>query len=359
MPGRLVVIAPNWLGDAVMALPLLADLHRAWPGTLMTVAARAGVAPLFAMVAGVTDIVRLEGSGRQALSTWRQNAHLLESGRFDAALLLPNSFLAAWLASRARIPERWGFARDLRGRLLTLAIPPPRPEGHQAAYYQALAPALGVPAGDRVARIVPDDDARARARNILHEAGIVEGQPFVVFAPGAAYGRAKQWLPERFAELAGLLTRTGRSVVLVGTAADAGVCAEIVRLTEGPGPVVDLSGRTDLATLAAILSLSAATVANDSGAMHLAGAVGARLVAIFGPTSARKTAPLRSHASAPDPRILATNVWCRPCMLRECPIDHRCMRRISAHAVFEALASIEFQGSKVPKFQGSGRTASL
>jgi heptosyltransferase-2 len=341
VPRRLVVLAPNWLGDAVMALPLLADLHRAWPESQLTVAARAAVAPLFAMFPGVADTIRLEGSGGTALATWRHNARLLAAGGFDAALLLPNSVLAAWLVSRARIPERWGFARDLRSRLLTRAIARPPRGAHQAAYYQALAPALGVATGGRTAHIVPPADALARARTLLGEAGIPDAQPFVVFAPGAAYGRAKQWLPERFAELATLVAGQRTGVVLVGTAADAGACAEVKRLAGSAvsSAVVDVSGRTDLATLAAILSLSAGTFANDSGAMHLAGVVGARLVALFGPTSARQTAPLRAHADAPAPVILSTNVWCRPCMLRECPLDHRCMRRISARMAFEALDS--------------------
>ena len=112
---------------------------------------------------------------------------------------------------------------------------------------------------------------------------------------------------------------------------------EIIRLA-GVNTIVDLSGRTDLATLAAILSLSHRAVVNDSGVMHLAGAVGTRLVAIFGPTSARKTSPLRPTLDAPAPVIVATNVWCRPCMLRECPIDHRCMTGISARVVFDGLA---------------------
>ena len=224
VPRRLVVLAPNWLGDAVMALPLFADLHRAWPDTHISVAARAGVASLFAMVPGVADVIRLEGSARAVLSTWRRNTRLLEAGEFDAALLLPNSFLAAWLVSRAHIPERWGFARDLRGTLLTRAISRPRGATHQAEYYQALAPALGIAPGDRVGRIVPDAEAIARGRSLLTESGIGEGQRFVVFAPGAAYGRAKQWLPERFAKLASLLAGERVAVVLVGTAADAGVC---------------------------------------------------------------------------------------------------------------------------------------
>lgn len=341
-PRRLVVLAPNWLGDAVMALPLLADLRRAWPDTHMTVAARHGVSALFAMVPGVADVIRLEGSGRTAITAWRRNARLLEAGGFDAALVLPNSFLAAWLVSSARIPERWGFARDLRGRLLTRAIPRPKTAGHQSQDYQMLATALGLRTSEPFAQILVEPDARARATDLLRRAGVVDAARFVVFAPGAAYGRAKQWLPERFGELARLLADGGTTTVLVGTRADADVCAKISRLARpklesGSSPIVDLCGKTDLTILAALMSLSQAAVSNDSGAMHLAGAVGTRVVAIFGPTDHRKTSPLRAGATAPAPVIVATHAWCRPCMLRECPIDHRCMRRIGARAVFESL----------------------
>ena len=142
-PGRLVVMAPNWLGDAIMALPLLSDLNRAWPATHITVAARRSVAPLFTMVPAVGDVLTLGSrSGRDTLRTWRSDTQQLEKGKFGAALLLPNSFWSAWLTSRARIPERWGFARDLRGRLLTRAIKRPTTAVHQAEYYQALAEAF-------------------------------------------------------------------------------------------------------------------------------------------------------------------------------------------------------------------------
>jgi heptosyltransferase II len=334
-PARLVVLAPNWLGDAVMALPLFTDLRRAWPECLVTVAARAAVAPLYRMVGGVADVITLEGrAGRNALTTWRTNARRLADGQFDAVLLLPNSFVSAWMAKRAGIPERWGFARDLRGRLLTVAVARPPGHVHQAEYYQALGLALGIGAGDRFARVTLQETDLARARDLLtaHDAG--GEQRFVVFAPGAAYGRAKQWLPERFAELAHLLGRAGIKTALVGATSDEDACADIARRA----PAINLAGQTDLSTLAALFALSAGVVANDSGAMHLASAVGARVVALFGPTDHRKTSPLRADANAVPATVIATNVWCRPCMLRECPIDHRCMTGITAAAVFAALA---------------------
>jgi heptosyltransferase II len=335
-PRRLVVLAPNWLGDAVMALPLLRDLRRAWSVTEIVVAARKAVEPLFSMVPDVNTTVALDGgSGRAAVASSRANAERLGAGGFDAALLLPNSFAAAWLVRRAGIRERWGYSRDLRGRLLTHAIPRPRAYGHQVEYYQALGAALGIPAGLPYAAIVIPDRAREAAVTLLEHSGAPQSQPFVVLAPGAAYGRAKQWHPQRFAELAQMLARDRVKTVLVGSEGDVHACSEVARLA----PVIDLAGRTDLPTLAAVLSLARAVVSNDSGAMHLAAATGVPVTAVFGPTNEQKTSPLAADAEAPQPTIISTDVWCRPCMLRECPIDHRCMARIPTARVHATLVS--------------------
>ena len=157
--------------------------------------------------------------------------------------------------------------------------------------------------------------------------GITEDTPFVVFAPGAAYGRAKQWLPSRFADLARLLSADGIKTALVGAKGDLASCAEVARAAE----VTNLAGKTDLTTLAAVLSRSRAAVTNDSGAMHLAAAAGVPVTALFGPTNERATAPIGNHD------VLLKPVFCRPCMLRECPIDHRCMKRISSDEVFATV----------------------
>ena len=336
--GRIVVVAPNWLGDAVMALPAIADLRRHRPEAHLAVAARGGVAPLFTMVAGVDEVVTLQGKGGwRSLRSWRGDAAALGAGTFDTAVLLPNSFGSAWSASRASIAERWGFASDWRGRLLTRAVPRASGALHQAAYYQALMTGLGISSGPQHACVTVSDEAVGTA---LATAGLDPGAPFVVFAPGAAYGSAKQWLPERFAELGARVVRDlGWHVVLVGSRADASVCGEIVRRAGALAPafLVNLAGRTNLAELAALLSRSRAVVANDSGAMHLAGAVGARVVAVFGATNEHRTSPLTQGADAPAPVILTHDAFCRPCMLRECPIDHRCMRGVTADRVFGAL----------------------
>lgn len=347
---RIVVLSPNWLGDAVMALPAIADARRHYPSAHLAVAARGSVAPVFTMVEGVDEIVTLPGRGGvRAVAGWRHDAATLASGHFDTALLFPNSLATALIASKSGIGERWGYAADWRGWLLTRAVPKPKVPLHQGAYYQALTTALGMAPGPMHARVRPDTDW---ARQVLREIGLDLDEPFAVFAPGAAYGRAKQWLPERFAELAHrLIEERGWSVVMVGAHADRAVCKEIEfhlrrrhrgQAHRAPAShrlnrLIDFSGKSDLATLAGILAVARAVVSNDSGAMHLAGAVGTQVVALFGATDETRTSPLSAGPDAPVPAILTHPVFCRPCMLRECPIDHRCMRGITAEQALRSL----------------------
>src|SRR5688572_86081 len=347
---RVVVVAPNWLGDAVMALPAIADIRRHFADAQLTIAARPSVAPLFSMVQGVDKLITLPGGGGvRALFGWRDDARALQAGGFEIAILLPNSFATALIAKNAVIQERWGYATDWRGRMLTRAIAKPSAsakatadkEGgmHQSEYYQALTTALGIAAGPPFAEVRP---VAERVRELAVDLGLDTDEPFVVFAPGAAYGRAKQWLPERFAQLAELIiNERGWSVIMVGSKADRSTCAEILTRLPATGSrlnrLIDLSGKTDLPVLAGLMSRARAVVSNDSGAMHLAGAVGSKVVAVFGATNERRTSPLRASAQAPEPTIITHEVFCRPCMLRECPIDHRCMSGITARAVYSAL----------------------
>ena len=214
--GELVISEPVYVADA---LPAIADARRHLPDAHLAVAARKSVAPLFTMVAGVDEVITLPGrGGLRALSSWQQDAAVLASGQFDAALLLPNSFATGWIASKSGIAERWGFATDWRARYLSRAVPKPKAPLHQGAYYQALTTALGMAPGPLHARVWPNQD---RAKEVLREIGLDLDEPFAVFAPGAAYGRAKQWLPERFAQLAHMLIeKRNWSVVMVGANAE-------------------------------------------------------------------------------------------------------------------------------------------
>src|SRR2546422_7332227 len=219
-PGRLIVLAPNWLGDAVMALPAIADLRRAFPQARVDVAARRSVADIFRLVPFVDEVVTLDMDARW----WRCAAFRADAAalaRYDTAVLLPNSFSSAYVVKHAGVAERWGFASDARGRLLTRAIPCPTRARHQAEYYQALVRGLGMPAGPLIAALDVSDAARVTARERLIECGHVEGAPIVVLAPGAAYGKAKQWIPAHVARLIAMLARQYRSTcVLVGSRAD-------------------------------------------------------------------------------------------------------------------------------------------
>jgi heptosyltransferase-2 len=325
---HLLILAPNWLGDAVMALPAIADVARALPATRIAVAARPSVAPLFTMVPDVHDVVTLDSRKipRQPAAT------------YEAALLLPNSFQAALAVWRAGIPERWGHRTDWRGALLTRAVLPPGDHVHQAAYYQHLTSGLGFPSGPLEPRVEPSADVRRAGDDLLAAAGWDGRTPLVALAPGAAYGGAKRWPGQSFAELAVALERDGVKSVLVGGAADAAGGAEVVELVRGMGAagVLNLIGRTDLPALAGVLIQCRALVSNDSGAMHLGAALGVAVTAMFGPTDEAITRPL-GRPAAKAPVVISHDVWCRPCLLRECPLTHACMRGISVEAVRGSL----------------------
>ncbi len=326
MGRRILIRAPNWLGDAVMALPAMAGVRAFHAGAHLAVAAVPSVLPLFQEETPAAPDALL------AIPDPRREALLLAAGGFDAVLLMPNSFRTAWAARRARIPERWGYARYLRGRLLTRAVAPPRDRVHQMRYYGDLVRALDMTAPEILPWISPGPRSRARADELLGNERVAAGALLIGMAPGAAYGHAKRWPPARNAELAARLAREhGAVCVLVGAAGDRDAGREIESSLPAGVRAVNLIGRTDLGVLMGLLPRFRAFVSNDSGAMHLAAAAGVPVVAMFGPTDERVTAPLGRHA------VLTHDVFCRPCMLRDCPIDHRCMKGITVEAAFAAV----------------------
>ena len=257
----------------------------------------------------------------------------IRDGHFDAALLLTNSFRTAWVARQAGVPERWGYAASGRRLLLTRAVARPRGERHQSDYYLELVRGLGFAAPASPPQVQVREPTRARATTLLQQHGVRPGETLVGFAPGAAYGHAKRWPPDRVAQVITRLVRERRArCVLVGAGGDREAGREIESTLPPEIAVVNLIGRTDLRVLMGILKACSAFVSNDSGAMHLAAAVGVPVTALFGPTKERVTAPVGAHD------VLLHQVFCRPCMLRECPIDHRCMKRISVDEVFTSVA---------------------
>ncbi|MBI4888474.1 MAG: lipopolysaccharide heptosyltransferase II [Acidobacteria bacterium] len=341
-PASVLVLAPNWLGDAVMALPAMTDIRGAFPSSTLTVAARRGVAGVFALVPFVDQFVPLRWSGRW----WQRRlfeadvAQIREIGA-ELAILLPNSFASAWLVQRAMVPDRWGYAADLRRRLLSRAVPRPSGSMHQGAYYQYLTRELGIDSGPLEPAVTVPAPLVASARELLVSRGWDGARPLVVFAPGAAYGTAKRWIPAHVAGLAAALVR-GRDAtcVLVGSAGDRETTAGIAgAVEEAARPhVIDLAGATSIELLAAVLGAARVCVSNDSGAMHLAAAAGTAVVALFGPTNEYETAPLARDGR--PAAVLMHQVWCRPCMLRECPIDHRCMKGIPPARVYDEVTRL-------------------
>jgi len=328
---RLVIVAPNWLGDGVMALPAVADIRRTWPSAHVAVAARPQIAPLFSIVDGVDEVIVLPAAGGGA----RAAADSLRRGSFGAAVLLPNSFHAAYIAWRAAIPERWGYRTDWRRPLLTRAVRPPR-HVHQAAFYQTLVNQLGCESGPMRPELRASDEIRRAGLERLAAAGWDGRRPLVALAPGAAYGGAKQWPTASFAALAGELSeRDGACIVLVGAAGDVQAGADVEAKAAGVRSIVNLIGRTDLRQLAGVLVACRGLVTNDSGAMHFAAALGVTVTAMFGPTREKETRPIASPGGH-EPVVLTHHVWCRPCMLRECPLMHGCMRGIAVEEVLQA-----------------------
>lgn len=336
---RLLVRAPNWIGDAVMCEPALAALRTLFPSAEITLLARAAVAELFGAHPVPDRILVYDSKGGHAglAGKWRL-ASMLRSFRFDLAVLFQNAFEAALIAWLAGVPRRHGYATDGRGLLLTGPVPAPsrRRRPHQVRYYLDLLEPLGCLAPARPPQLHLRAEEEAAASRILAEAGIGPDDPLVGLNPGSTYGVAKRWLPERFAEAADrvldrLTRERGRraKLVIVGAAGEEAVAGDIARRMQ-TRPVV-LTGRTSIRELMAVIKRCGLFVSNDTGPMHVAAAFGVPLVAIFGPTDPQVTAPFGSgHALVRQP------VDCAPCHLGQCPIDHRCMTGVTVEAVVAA-----------------------
>jgi heptosyltransferase II len=322
---RILVRVPNWLGDAVMAMPAMTALRAAFRDRTLVLGAAPSIAPLFRETTAVAPdaVLTLEKATETAT---------LRGAGIDVAVLFPNSFRSAWVARQAGIRERWGYRAHGRALLLSRAVSRPRGRRHQSAYYLDLVRGLGFEAPESLPSIAISAETRGRVDELLGRNRIDRSAPLVGIAPGAAYGHAKRWPPARVAELVSRLAARGTNAVLVGAASDRGAGREIESSLPDSTRLVNLIGRTDLRLFAGVLAACDAFVSNDSGAMHLAAAAGVPVTAIFGPTDERATAPLGDHD------VIIHQVFCRPCMLRDCPIDHRCMRGVTVDAVFDAVS---------------------
>jgi heptosyltransferase-2 len=334
---RVVVRGTNWVGDAVMTIPALRALRQLLPQAHITLAARPSTAGLFVDADFIDDFLIYERRPRDVRAVVRQARAWRRRG-FDLALLFQNAFEAALIAAGARVPLRLGYATDNRRALLTHPLPMPawRGERHEVFYYLHLVAELerslygtsrvGGQAPDFRLRVSPE--RQAEARQLLKAHGATHSRPLVALCPGSTNSRAKRWPTESYAALADrLITEAGADVLLVGAPDELRVSLD-VRAAMREEPIL-LTGHTNLAEAVAVLSLAALLVTNDTGPAHIAAALERPTLVIFGPTDPRTTRPF-----SPTAEIIRRAPDCAPCMLRDCPIDHRCMTGITPAEVF-------------------------
>ncbi len=349
-PQGVLVRAPNWIGDAVMATPTLTALRAGWPHTRIAVLGRAGITEVLAGHPAIDEVVIDDHRGRhQGLAgRWRLASEIRGRG-FDAALLLPNSFDAAVVVALARVPTRVGYRTDGRGPLLTHALPPsPSPLPHMTRYYLGLLAAWGLAGDHRAVSLAVTAAERDTARLRLDEWGAQPSDRIVALNPGAAYGSAKRWPAERFAAVAQRVVRDGGFAVVLGAATERALGDAIAA---GLGRrVVNAAGLTTIRDAMAILTWCHRLVTNDSGPMHVAAALGVPVTAIFGPTDPRATSPIGQRVS-----LLQHPVDCAPCRYRDCPIDHRCMTAVTVDEVYRTVADLASTNPPIPPLSKGGK----
>jgi lipopolysaccharide heptosyltransferase II len=334
---KILVRVPNWVGDAVMAIPALEAIRHTHAADEICVLARPVVADLFTGQPFADRILQYDFRGRHGGWLGREKLVAeLRKEKFDIAVLLQNAFEAAWLAWRAGIPERIGYARDARGPLLTRPIRVPHAgeiPKHESHYYLELLLRAGwteASASISPIRLLVSDAVRTAAESALRTAGARENAWRCAIAPGASYGAAKCWPPERFALLADrLISECDADVIFFGTAGEKEISARI--RSHMKARTISLVGETSMRDVAALFSCCSLFIGNDSGAMHVAAAAGLPVIGIFGSTDPEGTAPVTEQFA-----LIREAVSCSPCFLRRCPVDHRCMTRISVDSVFTA-----------------------
>jgi heptosyltransferase II len=330
-PDAVLVIGPNWIGDAVMSTPALVNLRRGLPKARIDLLVPPHVAPLFEDYPHLDRV--LIRDDRQPWSLRLAQVLALRRCRYGMVLLLPNSFRAAlnawWLGS----PRRVGYATDGRRWLLShpVSTSGPMPVQQIDAYLQLVA-ALGLPIVEQVPMLAPSASAQVQAEHLWNAQGLRRGDVVVGICPGAAFGPAKRWWPERFAVLADrLLSSDGLRVVFFGSP-DEVPLIECIR-TQMTSEAISLAGQDTLGSFMALAARCAVMVTNDSGSMHIASAVGTRVVALFGPTDPCRTAPITAPVT-----VVRRDLACSPCFRTTCPYpDHPCMRLIDVADVYRAV----------------------
>ncbi len=341
IPKSIVVRGTNWVGDAVMSIPALRELRRIFPESKLTLHTRSWAEGIFRDADFLDEILTFDKTDSKISDTF-SNAKKLKENQFDLAVLFPNSFESALVAKLAKIPKRFGYAKEGRSFLLTnsVEIPKWKNERHEVFYYLNLVAEVekhyfgksSISENPPKIDLQVSEERREKARNILENHGVDLSKKTVALGVGSTNSRAKRWQAESFAKLNNLLqNETDANVLLVGAKDEIEVAEEVFEKSQRK-PII-LTGKTSLSQIVALLAEIDLLVSNDMGLAHIAPAVGTKTLVIFGPTNEKTTQPIGSE-------IIRKTVDCAPCMLRDCPIDHRCMTRISAEEVFAKATEI-------------------
>ena len=342
---RVVVRGTNWVGDSVMTIPALRALRRVLPDAHITLVIRPGAKGIFSEVDFIDDIIVY--NRKNALSVipqireWRRR-------KFDLAVLFQNAFEAALIPFLANVPLRLGYATESRQALLTHPLPLPewRSSKHEVFYYLYLVTALEqmLYGSSTICEATPDtsiqlsEARKTEAAELLRAYGVSADDAVVAICPGSINSRAKRWPAEYYATLADRLIESKRRVVLIGSKDELDVTEAVTRRMQRQ-PVV-LTGKTTLDQVTGVLDRADLIVTNDTGPAHIGAALGRPTIVIFGPTN-----PLTTRPFSPDAEVLRHPPDCAPCMLRDCPIDHRCMTAITVDEVFERSQALLKRGS--------------
>jgi heptosyltransferase-2 len=335
-PKNIIVRMPNWIGDLVMATPILSDLRKAYPQAHITAMCRSPICELLKENPEIDELFCFSKANRFGRRMERRNIiEKLRKGNYDLGILLTHSFSSAWWFWVGKVKNRLGYECNGRKFLLTqsLSFPQTIQTQHLVVTYKMLLEPLGISISDTPPHLYLTSKETQDARTLLRQQGIPDGAIIVGINPGATYGSAKCWLPERFREVTErLLEDKDIYIVYFGDQATTPLVKEICQGLSSR--VINLAGETTLRELASLISHCDVLLTNDSGPMHIADAMGTPIVALFGSTSDVVTGPYRSGL------LIHKHVECSPCYQRTCPIDFRCMKRIEADEVYEAVLKI-------------------
>lgn len=332
-PNNIIVRMPNWIGDFVMALPVLQDLRQHFPKALLTAMCQQSHAALLDNNPHINECMTFERRSGWIHSCYRPDILApLRRARYDLGILLTNTLASAWWFWAAHVKNRIGYAKHGRSLLLNQALPYPKDAAkiHQVELYKNILTPIGIPISQTAPTLYVTEAQLQAARAVLTQYGWDAKSPLIGINPGAAYGSAKCWLPERFRELTEkLLDQTKAHIVYFGDLSSESLIQGITH--NMPSRVINLAGKTSLKELIALISCCSVLLTNDSGPMHIAAAVGTFPIALFGSTNPAQTGPYKSG------EVIYKQASCSPCYQRCCPIDFRCMKAITVDEVLARL----------------------